>query len=96
MINSSSPYGHPDSFGRPGSEFNPRHSTVATEKISVEWKTFFLDLQENQRGRCFKITEDTNGRRNTIIVPVESAPDFLEALKRILAQSEALPGCATA
>ena len=63
--------------------------TLATEKISVDWKTFFLDLQENHRGRCLKITEDTNGRRDTVIIPIENAGDFVAALKRILAESDA-------
>ena len=73
---------------------HPRSHTVATEKIMVEAKTFFLDLQENHRGRYFKVSEDAHGRRNTIIIPWESASLFLEALNRLLAESEARPGAA--
>lgn len=38
---------------------------IASEKIAIERKLFFLDLKENQRGRFLKITEDVGGRRDT-------------------------------
>lgn len=57
---------------------------IASEKIAVERKLFFLDLKENARGRFFKITEDVGGRRDTIMLPVEAANDFLEALTRLV------------
>ena len=47
-------------------------------------KIFFLDLKENDRGRFIKITEDVRGRRDTIMVPIEVASDFVDALDRIL------------
>src|SRR5690242_9786114 len=51
----------------------PRHSPpLMTEKIVTERKQFFLDLKENARGRVVKITEDVRGRRDTIMVPVET------------------------
>lgn len=59
--------------------------TLATEKIEVEYKMFFLDLQENHRGRFLRITEDAGGRRETIIVPIENAVEFTETVKRIIA-----------
>jgi len=57
---------------------------IASEKILSERKVFFLDLKENQRGRFLKITEDVNGRRNTILLPVEAFREFLEALGRLV------------
>ena len=87
----------PDRSSRPPRYSDPQagserlNTTIATEKISVEWKIFFLDLQENHRGRYFKITEDVNGRRDTIIVPLEAAPLVLEAVKRLVAESDARP-----
>lgn len=56
----------------------PMHS----EKIVSDRKIFFLDLKENDRGRFIKITEDVRGRRDTIMLPMEVAEDFLEALQR--------------
>lgn len=58
----------------------PLHS----EKIVGERKIFFLDLKENDRGRFIKITEDVRGRRDTIMLPMEHAAEFVEALQNIL------------
>lgn len=58
----------------------PLHS----EKIMGERKTFFLDLKENDRGRFIKITEDVRGRRDTIMLPMEHAAEFIEALQNIM------------
>ncbi len=58
----------------------PLHS----EKIIGDRKTFFLDLKENERGRFIKITEDVRGRRDTIMLPLEVAEDFADALDRVL------------
>ncbi|MDD5350067.1 MAG: PUR family DNA/RNA-binding protein [Chthoniobacteraceae bacterium] len=81
MIHSSSPYDRPqhsDGFVAKSGR------TLATEKIEVEYKTFFLDLQENHRGRFLRITEDAGGRRETVIVPIENATEFTETVKRIV------------
>ena len=57
---------------------------LASEKIVSGRKVFFLDYKENNRGRVLKITEDVNGRRDTIMVPDEALDDFADALERIL------------
>ena len=57
---------------------------IASEKISVDRKVFFLDLKENNRGRFLKITEDVGGRRDTIMLPVAAFRDFAEALERLI------------
>ena len=57
---------------------------IASEKVTIDRKIFFVDLKENQRGRFFKITEDVNGRRDTIMLPVEAAQEFVEALSRLV------------
>jgi hypothetical protein len=56
---------------------------IASEKILWERKIFFIDLKENNRGRFLKITEDVAGRRDTIMLPIDVLPEFLESLKRI-------------
>jgi PurA ssDNA and RNA-binding protein len=56
---------------------------LASEKIQVDRKIFFLDLKENQRGRFLKITEDVGGRRDTIMLPASALQEFVEALTRI-------------
>jgi hypothetical protein len=57
---------------------------IASEKITIGRKIFFLDLKENQRGRFLKITEDVGGLRNTIMLPAEGFKDFVEALERLI------------
>jgi len=57
---------------------------LASEKVVSGRKIFFLDYKENSRGRVLKITEDVNGRRDTIMVPDEALDDFADALERIL------------
>jgi len=67
-----------EDFGR-----SPDH-VLASEKVVSGRKVFFLDYKENSRGRVLKITEDVNGRRDTIMVPDEALDDFADALERIL------------
>jgi PurA ssDNA and RNA-binding protein len=43
--------------------------TFRTETIQIERKLFVFSLKENARGRFLRITEDVNGRQDTIIVP---------------------------
>lgn len=49
---------------------------LRTEKITVERKQFFFHLKENERGRFLRITEDVNGRRDTIIIPSTGLDEF--------------------
>jgi len=81
MIHTSSPYDR-----QPFAEgYAPKTGrTLATEKIEVEYKIFFLDLQENHRGRFLRVTEDAGGRRETVIIPIENAREFAEAVKRVI------------
>ena len=63
---------------------------LASEKIAVDRKVFFLDLKENTRGRFLKITEDVGGRRDTIMLPVAAFRDFAEALERLIELEQSL------
>lgn len=63
---------------------------LASEKIIIDRKIFFLDLKENQRGRFLKITEDVGGRRDTIMLPCEAFRDFADALERLIETEKSL------
>ena len=76
MINSNATHGSSD--------------PLASEKIQVDRKVFFLDLKENQRGRFLKITEDVSGRRDTIMLPASALKDFVSALSRLVDLEERL------
>ena len=69
----------------PSTETNER---LCSETFSVERKKFFLDLHENHRGQFVRITEDTNGRRDRIMVPLSALREMVSALNRIIAFSE--------
>jgi len=58
--------------------------SLKSQNIQVEKKLFFLDLKENSRGRFLRITEDVNGRRDTIILPASGLEDFRNALDQII------------
>jgi hypothetical protein len=62
----------------------PVNEPLASEKINVDRKIFFLDLKENARGRFLKITEDVGGRRDTIMLPSAAFRDFADALQRLI------------
>ena len=69
----------------------PLSPPLASEKFTFDRKVFFLDLKENDRGRFIKITEDVGGRRDTIMLPISAAGDFLEMLGRLVAFEKTLP-----
>ena len=58
---------------------------IASERVQIERKVFFLDLKENVRGSFLRITEDVRGRRDTIVIPATGLIDFREALDRLIA-----------
>jgi hypothetical protein len=63
---------------------------LASEKVVVDRKIFFLDLKENARGRFLKITEDVGGRRDTIMLPSSAFGEFAEALQRLAEYEQGL------
>ncbi len=60
-------------------------SILKSENISVERKNFIFDLRENPRGRFLRITEDANGRRDSIVIPAPGLEDFRRVLDEIIA-----------
>jgi len=58
--------------------------SLKSRKIQVEKKQFFFDLKENPRGRFLRITEDYNGRRDSIIVPAAGMKEFLAVIAEMV------------
>src|SRR5689334_8251837 len=85
-----SPYGH-----RPHQHSGPKpnvvEETLKTDKIQIERKTFVFTLKENPRGRFLRITEDVNGRRDTIIIPATGLDDFRRLFEVMLKSSNETP-----
>lgn len=58
--------------------------TIRSDKIQIERKTFVFTLKENPRGRFLRITEDVNGRRDTIIIPATGLDEFKRMFDEML------------
>lgn len=65
--------------------------TIRTDTIQIERKTFVISLKENPRGRFLRITEDVNGRRDTIILPATGLNDFKRVIDDMVRASDETP-----
>ena len=59
--------------------------------VQIERKTFVLTLKENMRGRLLRITEDLNGRRNSIIIPSTGLREFKLLLEQMIKAADEPP-----
>jgi hypothetical protein len=86
-----SPYGR--TYRRPPQAPRPhvQEDTVKTEKVQIERKNFVFSLKENPRGRFLRITEEVNGRHDTIIVPATGLDDFKRAVDEMVKASSETP-----
>ena len=84
-----SPYGH-RSHSQSGPKPTVVEETLRTDKVQIERKTFIFTLKENPRGRFLRITEDVNGRRDTIIIQ-PLAEDFKRLFDDMLKASAETP-----
>ena len=62
---------------------------LKSESIAVERKTFVFDLRQNPRGRFLRITEDANGRRDSIVIPAPGLKDLRRVIDEIIAAHQA-------
>ena len=93
-----SPYGFSGGAGfHGGGQHKPQvaEETIKTDKIQIERKTFVISLKENPRGRFLRITEDVNGRRDTIILPATGLTEFKRVVDEMVRASEEAPMKAT-
>jgi hypothetical protein len=86
-----SPYGHRPHSMSGGPKPPVVEETLKTDKIQIERKTFVFTLKENPRGRFLRITEDVNGRRDTIIIPAPGLEDFKRIFDDMLKTSAETP-----
>lgn len=57
---------------------------IEAKELQIERKHFHVELRENDRGKFLCITEETHGRRNTIIVPTTGVEDLTAAIGEVL------------
>ena len=96
MISNERPSSHGfSSYGNSGPRPGVIEETLKTDKIQIERKTFVLALKENPRGRFLRITDDVNGRRDTIIVPATGLEDFKRLVEDMTKASAETPAKTT-
>jgi len=62
-----------------------RDQVLESRELQVERKFFRVEVRENDRGRFLRITEENQGRRNTVIVPDSGFADFSKLISEVLA-----------
>lgn len=83
---------YPSSSFQPGYAKPPsQDTTLKTERVQVERKTFVLTLKENDRGRFLRIVEESKGHRDMIIVPTTGLEDFNKILASMVAPALEAP-----
>jgi len=65
--------------------------TLKQAQVQIERKTYVFSLKENVRGRLLRITEDTGGKRNSIIIPATGLVEFKNLLAEMIKASENVP-----
>lgn len=63
--------------------------SLETRELQVERKFFTAQLRENERGKFLRLTEEAQGRRNTVIVPASGFKDFADLIQDILSTEAA-------
>ena len=84
----------PSPFGyRPQMPPRPpvQEDTLKTGLVQIERKTIECTLKENPRGRFLRISEESGGRRNAIIIPSTGLGEFQKLLDEMIQASNELP-----
>ena len=61
----------------------PQAESLHSEVIRSDEKILYVDLKRNHRGVFFRITEVTEGKRTSIVVPLQLSPDLAAALMNL-------------
>ncbi len=64
---------------------------IESRDLQVERKHFFIEYRENDRGRFLRITEEAQGRRNSIIIPSTGVSDFADLVDEVATATEEAP-----
>jgi hypothetical protein len=92
MISNERPSFGSRRYAEPAAKPAVVEETIRTDRIQIERKAFIFTLKENPRGRFLRITEDVNGRKDSIIVPATGLEEFRKLLDAMTqASAEQLP-----
>ena len=68
-----------------------QEDTLKSAEVQIERKNFVFALKQNPRGRFLRITEDVNGRRDTIIIPSTGLAEFKKVVDEMVKTSAETP-----
>jgi len=105
MISNGSQWGRPRQPQRQPYHQNPQNQhpepyaprpavqedSLASRELQIERKHLMLSLKQNPRGLFLRITEETQGRFNSIIVPVSGLRDFQKLIEEIVKAAGEIP-----
>ena len=57
---------------------------LESRELEIERKYFRIEVKENDRGRFVRITEESQGRRNTVIIPGTGFAEFAKLINEVL------------
>jgi hypothetical protein len=87
----SEPARRPSQWQKPPQ--NPRaiENVLHSSEVQVERKFFSFQIRENSRGRILRITEEGNGKRNSIIIPASGLKAFQTLVEEMAKAAERYP-----
>jgi hypothetical protein len=65
--------------------------TLKSATLQIERKSYIFTLKENERGRFLRITEDTGGRRNNVIIPSTGLEEFKKVADAMIQAGKEIP-----
>lgn len=65
--------------------------TLTSDEVRIERKTFVFALKQNHLGRFLRVTEESNGRCNTLIIPASGLEEFTALLCEMAKTAADLP-----
>lgn len=95
---------HPAAYGYQPPRFNGTYSQRPLEErprvpeaklkelfVQIERKLFVLALNQNERGRFLRLTEEVGSRHTTVIIPSTGLEELHQALGEMIAANKELP-----
>lgn len=80
---------HDDFHHSPTYHQYAHNDALTTLELQIERKFFKAQIRENERGKFLRLTEESQGRRNTVIVPSSGFGEFAQLINEILATEAA-------
>lgn len=82
---------HDDSYNSYSSAYRQysQDQSLEVRELQIERKFFTAQLRENDRGKFLRLTEEAQGRRNTVIIPASGFKDFADLISDILSTEAA-------